>query len=149
MALNAIAPENPPFEHDRRRLLQAMSALALVAAAPALSAAPTGGRTRAGHFTVQVVGIGSPEPLNQLHTFELMLAGPDGKPITGAAVDVSGQHRYALNPLPTSPRVRNGPREGSYIVDGLRFHLAGEWRLVFAIEFEQIRDLISLDILVK
>jgi hypothetical protein len=60
-----------------------------------------------------------------------------------------GERRFARNPLPTAPQVRPGPAPGSHRVEALRFHMAGEWRLVLSIEFEQIRDRAVLDVVVK
>jgi hypothetical protein len=134
------------------RLMLSLPALALAlmcAATGAKPAEPIVLRTEAGRFSLRLTDIERPERVNHLHGFELSLITVDGRPATSASIVITGQHRYALNPLPTSPQVQPGPADGTYRIEGLRFHVAGEWRLVFAIEFEQIRDRATLDIVVK
>lgn len=132
------------------RLMLSLPALALLCVAASSEAAqPIVLRTDAHRFSVHVSGIEHPERLNHMHSLELSLATADGKPVTGASIALSGQRRFALNPLPTSPRVRPGRVEGTYWVEGLRYHMAGDWRLVFVIEFAQIRDQFAINIVVK
>jgi len=113
------------------------------------SAEPIVARTENGRFNVRLTGLDRPERVNHLHGLDLWLTTADGKPAVGASIVVTGQHRYALNPLPTSPRVRPGAQDGAYRVEGLRFHIAGEWHLLLAIEFERLHDRLSLEIAVK
>jgi hypothetical protein len=97
-------------------------------------------------FRVRLTGLERMEQTNHLHGFDLLLTTIDGRAAAGATIALTGTRRYSPNPLPTMPQVRPGPADGSYRVEGLRFHMSGEWRLVFAIEFEQIRDRATLDI---
>jgi hypothetical protein len=105
--------------------------------------------SEASRFTIRIDGIGRPEPLNRLHGFDLVIAAPDGRPVTGAVVAVSGQHRYAPNPLPTAPQAAPAGEAGRYRVEGLRFHVPGEWRLAIEIESDHIRDRAAFDVVVK
>ncbi|MSO67390.1 MAG: hypothetical protein EXQ82_06180 [Pseudolabrys sp.] len=89
---------------------------------------------------MRLTGIERTEYINHLHGLELSLATAAGRSAAAASIELTGQRRYAPNLLPTSPRVRPGAVDGTYKVEGLRFHMVGEWRLVFAIEFAQIRD---------
>jgi hypothetical protein len=131
-------------------LMWSMPALALLCVAASPEAAqPIVLRTEGHGFSVRVTGIERPERTNHMHGLELSLATADGKPIAGASVVVTGQRLFALNPLPTSPQVRPDRDAGTYRVEGLRFHMAGEWRLVFVIEFAQIRDRFMLNVVVK
>ena len=106
-------------------------------------------RSETNLFNVHLTGIERTEHVNHLHGFELSLTTANGRLATGASIDLTGQRHYAPNPLPTSPRVRPSLVDGTYQIEGLRFHMAGEWRLVFMIEFEQIRDRLMLDIIVE
>jgi hypothetical protein len=131
-------------------LLSGLPALALMcASAHPGSGEPLTLRSEAGRFTLRLTGIERPERLNHLHGFACALTTADGRPAAGASIVVTGQHRYALNPLPTSPRVRPGPADGTYQVEGLRFHIAGEWGLALEIEFEQIHDRATLEVVVE
>jgi hypothetical protein len=100
-------------------------------------------------FSIRLSGLDRPEHVNRLHSVDIFLSFPDGKPVAEADIAVTAHHRYALNPLPTSPRVRARGQDGAYRLDGLRFHIAGEWHLVLAIDHGRNQDQASLDILVK
>jgi hypothetical protein len=89
------------------------------------------------------------ERVNHMRRLRLAITAADGRPAGGAAIALEGQHRYAPNPLPTAPRVTSEPEQGRYTVEGLRFHMPGEWRLTFEIAFEEIRDRVTLDVVVK
>jgi hypothetical protein len=132
----------------RARLL-ALAAATVAAAAPVAAAQPITLHSEGSRFTLRVAGIDSPERLNRLHGFDLAIAAADGRSVSGAVVIVTGRHRYAPNPLPTSPRVSPAQGAGDYRVEGLRFHVPGEWRLALEIEFEHIRDRATLDVVVK
>lgn len=105
--------------------------------------------SEAGHFVLRLTGIERPEPLNRMHRIEMTLTAVNGEPVTGATVLLTGRHRYALNPLPTSPLVRPGPTAGSYGIKGLRFHIPGDWRLVFEIELAEVRDRATFELTVE
>ena len=121
----------------------------IYAVARAGSVEPIVLRTENNKFSVRVTGLELPERVNHLHGFDIFLSTPDGKPVAGAAIEVAAHQRYALNPLPTSPRVLAGTQDGAYRLEGLRFHMAGEWHLVLAIEHGRNHDRASLDVLVK
>jgi hypothetical protein len=127
-----------------------LSAWAVIFTAPAsMSAQPVALHSEAGRFALQAFGLDNPERLNHMHAFDLSIVTTDGRPVGGALISIIGEHRFARNPLPTSPQVSPGDGTGSYHVEGLRFHVPGQWRLVVNIEFEQVRDRATLDILVK
>ena len=132
------------------RKLLVLAALALFGAtASAQPSDPMMLRSEAGRFALQITGLARPEPLNHLRGFDLSVVGADGRPVVGAVITLAGERRFARNPLPTAPQVRPGVVPGRYRIEGLRFHMAGEWRLVLSIEFEQIRDRVVLDVVVK
>jgi YtkA-like len=132
------------------RLTLGFLALALICgAAHAGSVEPIVLWTENHKFSVRLTGLERPERLNHLHGVDIFLSTPDGRPVEGATVAVTAHHRYALNPLPTSPQVLAGKQDGAYRLEGLRFHIAGEWHLVLAIDHERNHDRASLDILVK
>jgi hypothetical protein len=132
-----------------RRVL-GLSVLALACLlSRAISAQSVSLYSEARHFSVRVIGLREPEQVNRMHGFGLFLTTADGTPAAGAAVRLTGHRLHAPNSLPTAPRVSPGPEAGAYLVEGLRFHMAGEWRLIFEIESGKIRDSAMLDIVVK
>jgi hypothetical protein len=105
--------------------------------------------SEAGHFAVRIIDLRNPEHVNRMHGFRLSLGTADGKPAAGAAIRLTGHRLHAPNSLPTAPRVSPGSEAGTYLVEGLRFHMAGKWRLIFEIESGKIRDRATLDIVVE
>lgn len=124
-----------------------VAAAALIGAAP--QAEPTIVRSEAGRFILRIVGIDRPERINHMHGFDLMLATPAGEPVTGASIGLTGERRSTANPLPTMPLIAPAAGAGRYRAEGLRFHMPGEWRLVFDIRFAHIRDRATLAVEVK
>ena len=139
-----------PASVARRRFILCGPLLALVwATAVPAQAAPLSIKSEAGKFIVRVNGIARPERLNHLHGFDLALATAGGKPVSGASIGLTGRRRETNSPLPTLPQVSVMPGAGHYRVEGLRFHMPGEWQLIFAIGDGAIRDRAVLDIVVK
>jgi hypothetical protein len=132
-----------------RRLSLAIALLAVCAADRAVAAEAMSIRSADGHFVLRLMGLERFEPTNRLRGFDLRLETADGRPATGASITLSGRRFDAPNPLPTLPRITPATGEGHYRVEGLRFHMPGDWHLVFAIDFAQIHDRAALDIVVK
>jgi hypothetical protein len=137
------------LQSNRSFISGALVAAALCPAGGLVSAREITLHSDNGHFTVRISGIEHPERTNRMHNAELLIMTGNGSLVGSAAIALGGLHLYALNPLPTSPRVTARPQHGRYVVEGLRFHVPGEWRLVFDIIFEHIRDRVTLDVLVK
>ena len=96
--------------------------------------------SEARRFRLVLSGLARTEPINHLHGFDLFLTDSSNRPVVGASISLSGERLYSPNPLPTAPQVQPGATPGAYRVEGLRFHMGGRWRLVFAIELAHIRD---------
>ena len=126
----------------------ALLALAGYALAPA-DAGPMELASVEEHFRLRVTGIDRTEPLNRMHGFELSVLTRDGEPVAGATVNFDGQRLLTANPLPTTPRIVAASAPGVYRGEGLRFHIPGAWRVVLDIEWREIRDRATLDIVVK
>ncbi|MFT7221588.1 MAG: hypothetical protein ACI8Z1_003210 [Candidatus Azotimanducaceae bacterium] len=64
--------------------------------------------------------------------------------VEGAEITVDGgmpEHRHGL---PTAPLVRPGENDCEYLVEGLRFHMAGRWELKFTINFGDKTDTLTV-----
>jgi len=87
-----------------------------------------------GLFTVRAESELQPLQINVLHGWRLHIAAADGTPVLGAIVEASGgmpQHNHGL---PTRPRVTTELGDGDYYLEGMRFHMAGDWEVVLNIE---------------
>jgi hypothetical protein len=75
-----------------------------------------------------------PIPINRMHSWEIVVRDDDGKPVTGAEISVEGGMPVHDHGLPTRPRVTEELGDGRYLLEGLRFHMAGEWEIVLTIK---------------
>lgn len=74
-----------------------------------------------------------PLTINQMHNWIINLQDTDGNPITGATIKVDGGMAAHDHGLATAPRVTDYLGEGSYLLQGMRFHMPGEWQLELTI----------------
>lgn len=74
-----------------------------------------------------------PIPINQLHSWRLHVATPDGQPVTDATIQVDGDMPQHGHGLPTRPQVTQNLGNGDYLVEGLKFHMHGWWIVEFDI----------------
>jgi len=77
-----------------------------------------------------------PVPLNQMHSWVITLRTPEGVPMEGASIAVEGGMPEHDHGLATSPQVTTSLGEGRYLLEGVRFHMAGEWVLKLQIEHQ-------------
>lgn len=81
----------------------------------------------------------TPVPLNQMHQWEIELISSQGTPVENADITVTGGMPEHDHGLATAPRVSGQPGEGKYLLEGLRFHMPGEWKLDFVIMIDNKR----------
>jgi hypothetical protein len=94
----------------------------------------------AGLYRATIVPAIDPVPVNQLHTWTLVVESPDGQPISGARIAVDGdmpQHRHGM---PTTPQVTQDLGNGEYLVEGMRFQMGGWWVVEFEIAVDGQTD---------
>ena len=88
----------------------------------------------------------SPVKLGTFLQWKLHISDRDGKPVKNARIRVSGGMKGHLHGLPSQPVILKGSEDGWYIVDGLKFSMAGKWQLEFAIQQGSVRDLLEIPI---
>lgn len=86
-----------------------------------------------GLFRVQIRSSLQPVTINQMHRWLVYLEDAEGKPVTDASIDVTGSMPRHDHGLPTRPMVRADKDDGTYLIEGLRFHMPGEWQLAMTI----------------
>lgn len=74
-----------------------------------------------------------PPEINRMHSWILHIENDSGTEIEGAIVDVVGGMPKHDHGLPTKPRVTEELGGGDYKLDGMRFHMNGDWELVLTI----------------
>ncbi len=75
-----------------------------------------------------------PIVINRLHSWELLLLSADGHPLTDAEINLVGGMPEHDHGLPTQPQVTAQSDPGHYLVEGIRFHMPGKWKILFSIE---------------
>ena len=92
-------------------------------------------------------GLVPPEPapaINQMHSWKVKLATPDGAPVHGAG---SGRWRHAAawpRPADAAPRDARD-RSGHLPLDGMKFSMTGWWEVKLDIEAPQGADKVTFN----
>ena len=75
------------------------------------------------------------EPLviNRIHSWTLRIEDAAGEPVAGAEIEVTGGMPAHDHGLPTQPRVTRDLGGGDYLLEGMRFHMGGEWEVVITV----------------
>ncbi len=85
-----------------------------------------------------------PIEINRIHSWILHITAANGEPVTGAEVSVSGGMPEHNHGLPTRPRVTREIGEGNYRLEGMRFHMAGDWEIVVTIATADGQQIVTL-----
>lgn len=98
--------------------------------------------SREGHFQLSYTSELQPLVINRIHNWVLRIVDANGEPVSGASISVRGGMPVHDHGLPTAPRVTSEPESGTYLLEGLRFHMRGRWALEFIIQAGETRDLV-------
>jgi hypothetical protein len=115
---------------------------ALAASAFALSACGTPAgldlslakNSAAGLYSVALVPPAQAPAINQMHSWQVKLATPDGAPVHGARFLVGGGMPQHGHGFPTQPRVTREIADGTYALDGMKFSMTGWWEVKLDIQ---------------
>lgn len=86
-----------------------------------------------------------PAPIGKLHTWLLTLTDAQGKPVSNAAIAVGGGMPAHGHGLPTAPRVTGKRGPSDYVIDGVKFNMAGTWLLTFDVVTPEFSDRIEYE----
>jgi hypothetical protein len=89
--------------------------------------------SKRGLFTVSYESALQPIEINRIHQWVLHIESESGEFVTGANIEVTGGMPAHDHGLPTRPRVIEELEDGNYRLDGMRFHMAGDWELTIII----------------
>ncbi len=85
-------------------------------------------------FVVELDAPATPAAINQIHSWRIKLASPDGAPITHAHITVDGGMPQHGHGLPTKPQVTRELADGTYLLEGMKFSMTGWWEIKLAID---------------
>lgn len=70
-----------------------------------------------------------PLAINQMHSWVITVQDTQGQPIDDARIQVDGGMPLHNHGLATSPQVTETLGQGRYLLQGMRFHMNGDWEL--------------------
>ena len=85
-----------------------------------------------------------PIVINRMHSWNLKLSTADRIPVSNAEIGVKGGMPEHDHGLATRPRITPGAEEGSYRVEGMRFHMGGLWELEFTVKADLGTDTVLI-----
>lgn len=84
-----------------------------------------------------------PIEINRIHGWILTVTS-EGGPVEGAEITVSGGMPAHDHGMPTRPRVTEDLGDGRYKLEGMRFHMNGEWQISVEIDANGRRDTVVI-----
>ncbi len=100
--------------------------------------------TRSGYYVVSFTSEVKPLPINRIHNWVFHIRTPEGDAVDGAAISVTGGMPEHNHGLPTSPRMTQSLGAGNYGLEGMRFHMNGNWELNVIIDVDGRRDTVKI-----
>ena len=85
-----------------------------------------------------------PIPINRMLSFRFSLTNRNGAAITNAEFAVSGGMPQHDHGMPTNPRVSPTQNSGEYLLQGVKFHMPGDWVLSFSVVAGDVRETLEL-----
>ena len=89
--------------------------------------------TDLGRYRIAYASVLQPLAINRIHAWVVHVADADGQPVEGAELAVSGGMPAHDHGLPTAPRMTRNLGGGNYLVEGMRFHMGGDWEVTLAV----------------
>lgn len=87
--------------------------------------------------------------INQMHSWKVKLATPEGVPVQGAKFSVDGGMPQHGHGLPTQPRVMGELEAGTYALNGMKFSMTGWWEIKLAIDSPRGKDTVTFNTVVN
>lgn len=75
-----------------------------------------------------------PVPLRRVHSWVVHVETPAGEPVRASRVEFTGSMPEHGHGFPTRPRVTGYIGDGDFLVEGVKFNMAGLWQLLVGIE---------------
>ncbi len=82
----------------------------------------------------------NPIVINQIHSWVLHIETTAGEPVTGAEITLEGGMPMHNHGLPTQPRIMQIIGDGDYMIEGMRFHMMGQWEITITITTQDDSD---------
>jgi len=106
-------------------------------------------KSQAGKFTVSITSKLDPVAINKMHSWVVEVKSPDGKPVENAKIGIDGGMPMHGHGLPTAPSMTKYLGRGQYLVEGMKFNMAGLWELKLAIDSGHNQDSVTFNLYLK
>jgi hypothetical protein len=117
-------------------LLGAQVAMGQFSGEPVLSVQTSKG------ITVDIYSEIAPLDINRIHSWQLRLTDAQGSPVSNAQIELVGGMPEHDHGMPTQPQITAETETGSYLLEGMRFHMPGKWlldiKLTYAVGTEEL-----------
>lgn len=94
-------------------------------------------------YTVSLESSIDPIEINRIHSWIVSISS-DGEPVIGAELTISGGMPAHDHGMPTRPRMTSEIGEGKYHLEGMRFHMNGQWEVSIEIDANGKRDTVVI-----
>lgn len=84
-------------------------------------------------YSIKIFSLLSPIQINQIHSWQIVVTDAGGRPVTDAQITLSGGMPEHDHGLPTQPQITRETEDGSYLLEGMRFHMPGKWQILIAV----------------
>lgn len=84
--------------------------------------------------------------INRLYSWVVHVEDSDGTPVENALLEVDGGMPAHNHGLPTEPKMTEYLGGGDYRIEGLRFHMMGEWELRLQITDGNVTDTVLISL---
>jgi hypothetical protein len=96
--------------------------------------------SQAGLYRVRYKSELEPIEINKMHDWVLHVETAKGTPVVDAAITLTGGMPAHNHGMPTQPQVTKNMGHGDYRVEGMRFHMAGDWVITLTIDAAAGKD---------
>ena len=98
------------------------------------------------HFAIDAQVLSGTLSINRMHSWRLILTDQQGNPVEGARITFSGGMPDHDHGLPTAPVAEASPETGTYLVQGIRFHMPGSWLVEFSVTAGNLEEDMQLEL---
>lgn len=101
-----------------------------------------------GLFQVAIDSNLNPIVLNEIHSWTVHVETADGQAVEGAQITVDGGMPEHNHGFPTAPEITDDLGDGDYLLEGVKFSMAGWWELKLNIEDGDLSDQVTFNLVV-
>jgi hypothetical protein len=146
IATKAKSNKRNGFAIKYRPMLILATSFVLMGASSETTRAQPSWVSDSGSLTVTFKSEINPLPINQMHNWTLHLQDQNGMPVANALITLTGGMPVHNHGFPTNPVMTQYLGNGNYRVEGIRFHMQGDWVLNLVITTVDFMDTVLISV---